>query len=166
MTTSLPLPSTLTPTDPATPFQTRNLVFDHVPGLKELLPKHGGRPGFEYSQSCVVNLRRAQDEGWLEVENTMVYTIAGPRGEANMKLYCRGKLIPGQPTDSGARLCRCDIIVEELTGCWINPHKHDEPYFTGEEPEIIEPGDGGDTPKSGDGQPAGGSGEIFPNSSS
>ena len=148
MTTSLPLPTNVDPTNPAVPFQLRNWVFDHVPGIKELLPKHGGRPGFEYAQSCVTNLRRGQDEGWLEVDGGVVYIIAGPRGEAHMKLLARGKLIPGQPSDSGARLCRCDIIVEELTGCWINPHKHDEPYYTGSEAEIIEPEDGGDTPNS------------------
>jgi hypothetical protein len=55
-----------------------------------------------------------------------------------MKLLARGKPIPGQSLDSGARLLRCDVIVEELTGCWINPHKHDEPFYTGSEEEVIQ----------------------------
>jgi hypothetical protein len=70
MTTSYPLPNTVGSSDPATPFQTRNWVFDHVPSLAELLPKHRGRPGYEYLQCTVANLRRAQDEGWLEVSTS------------------------------------------------------------------------------------------------
>ena len=141
MTTSLTLPSNLSTTDPAPPFKIRNYVFDHIPGLGELLPKHRGRPGFEYLQCCVTNLRRAQDEGWTEVENTMIYVIEGPKGEAHMKLLARGKLIPGQPTDSGARLCLCDTVVQDLTGLWINPQNHLE-----EDLENSGPEDGGDTP--------------------
>ena len=144
MTTSLPLPNTVSTGDPAQPFQTRNWVYDHVPALGELLPKHRGRPGFEYLQCTVGNLRRAQDEGWTEVINTMIYIIEGPKGEVSLKLLARGKPMPGQPMDSGARLCLCDLTVQELTGVWINPNQHTE----AEESEIIEPEGGGDTPKS------------------
>jgi hypothetical protein len=143
MTTSLPLPNTVGTADPAAPFQTRNWVFDHVPSLGELLPKHKGRPGFEYLQCTVGNLRRAQDEGWTEVVNTMVYVIEGPKGEVNLKLLARGRPIPGQPMDSGARLCLCDLTVQDLTGVWINPNKHIEPEL-----EIIEAVSEGDTPSS------------------
>lgn len=154
MTSNMPLPTNLSTSDPAPPFQTRNWAFDHVPALGELLPKHKGRPGFEYLQCAVTNLRRAQDEHWSEVENTMIYVIEGPKGEAHMKLLARGKPIPGQSTDSGARLCLCDKTVEELTGVWINPHQHTEPEVVETAGEsIIEPPSGGDTQKSGPSKP-------------
>ena len=128
MTTDLSLPSNVRRTEPGQPYQPpRPFVFNHVPDLRELLPKHRGRPGLEYLQCCVVNMRRAQDEGWVEVDRTVIYTIEGPKGSVDMKLFGRGKLIPGQPHDSGARLCRCDKTVESLTGVWINPHQHPEP---------------------------------------
>ena len=141
MTTDLTMPTNVPNSDPASPMPIRNFSFDHIPGLKELLPKHAGRPGFEYLQCTVANLRRAQDEQWTEVENTMIYTIVGPKGEAHMKLLARGKPIPGQSPNSGARLCQCDKTVQELTGVWINPHKH-------QESEIVRAEEGGDTPTS------------------
>ena len=108
-----------------TPGALKRWVFDHIPSLKELLPQYRGLPGFEYMQSCVQNLRRAQDEGWYEVEKTVIYTVEGPKGAVDMKLLARGQRIPGQSHDSGARLCFCDTSVEPLTGLWINPHKHE-----------------------------------------
>jgi len=109
-----------------TPGALKRWMFDHIPSIKELLPQFRGLPGFEYLQCCVNNLRRAQDEGWSEVEKTVIYTIEGPKGAVDMKLLARGQRIPGQPHDSGARLCLCDTSVEPLTGLWINPHKHPE----------------------------------------
>ena len=109
-----------------TPGALKSFVFKHIPGIKELLPKYRGLPGFQYFQCCVQNLRRAQDEGWTEVDNTFIYTIEGPKGSVDMKLLARGKRIPGQSHDSGARLCYCDTSVQPLTGLWINPHKHKE----------------------------------------
>ena len=154
MTSNLALPSNLSTTDPAPPLVPRNWAFTHVPALGELLPKHKGRPGFEYLQCTVGNLRRAQDEGWSEVENTMIYIIEGPKGEASLKLLARGRPIPGQSADSGARLCLCDKTVEELTGVWVNPHKHTEPEVAETAGEsIIEPPSGGDTPKSDPSEP-------------
>jgi hypothetical protein len=47
--------------------------------------------------------------------------------------------------------------VEELTGIWINPHQHEEPYYTGLEEAVetdprglenVEPLTRGDTPAS------------------
>lgn len=123
MTMNLSMPGTLKTTEPGQPFRPRQYIFDHVPGLRELLPQYRGLPGYEYLQCCVQNLRRAQDEGWVQVERTVIYTVEGPLGQADMTLMARGKRIPGQPHDSGARLCLCDRTVEELTGVRINPHR-------------------------------------------
>lgn len=131
---NLSMPESVPATQPGEPYQPLRYVFDHIPDLRELLPKFRGRPGFTYLQCCVVNLRRAQDEGWVEVDNTVVYTVEGPKGTADLKLLCRGKLTPGQPCDSGARLCLADKMVEELTGVWINPHNHTEDEETEDEP--------------------------------
>jgi len=122
----LSMPNTVPATKPGEPYVERDYVYDHVPSLIELLPKFRGRPGMEYMQCCVINLRRAQDEGWTEVDNTVIYIIEGPKGDASMKLLARGKVIVGQPHNSGARLCQCDKAVEDLTGVWINPHNHEE----------------------------------------
>jgi len=135
MSMNLNLPGQVAKTTPGQPYKAQQFVFDHVPSLRELLPQFRGLPGFEYLQCCVQNLRRAQDEGWTEVERTVIYTIEGEKGRVDMKLLARGKRIPGQPHDSGARLCICDKTVEEMTGVFINPHLHeDEPeeeIFTG-----------------------------------
>ena len=136
MTMNLNMPSNVTKAEPGAIYKPMTYIFDHVPFLKELLVKHRGVPGFQYLQCAVVNLRRAQDEGWLEVDNTVIYTIRGPKGEVDMKLLCRGKRIPGQPYDSGARLCFGDKTAEALTGLWINPENHeDDPEEVEEESE-------------------------------
>ena len=123
----LSMPNQVSQTPPGAVYQPQQYVFDHWPSIQELLPKWRGRPGFTYVQCCVANLRRAQDEGWVEVDNTVIYTIEGPKGSVDLKLLCRGQLIPGQPHDSGARLCYGDRTGEELTGVFINPHQHTEP---------------------------------------
>ena len=120
-TTNLALPKELweaPPNSTVTP-STRPFVYDHIPQLSELLPQFRGRPGFVYAQVTNQNLRRAQDESWRKVEGTVIYTIIGPKGEADMELMVRGGLIPGQSPDSGARLCVVDQTVEELTGLTI-----------------------------------------------
>ncbi len=122
----LSMPNTVPQTKPGDVYIPRPFTFTHIPDLRELLPKFRGRPGFEYLQCCVANLRRAQDEGWTEVEGGYIYTIEGPKGGANMKLLARGKPIPGAAYNAGARLCVCDKSVEGLTGVWINPHLHEE----------------------------------------
>jgi hypothetical protein len=134
----LSMPKTVPETEPGSVYVPRPFTFTHIPDLRELLPKFRGRPGFEYLQCCVANLRRAQDEGWTEVENTVIYTIEGPKGEASMKLLARGKPIPGATHNAGARLCVCDKSVEGLTGVWINPHRHEE---SPEVPDLTTSGD-------------------------
>lgn len=125
MSMNLNLPGNLSRAAPGQPFEAQEYVFDHVPSLRELLPQYRGLPGFEYMQCCVQHLRRAQDEGWVEVQNTVVYSIEGPNGRVDMKLLARGQRIPGQPHDSGVRLCLCDKTVEKATGLWINPNRHE-----------------------------------------
>ena len=120
----LPLPKTVPPTQPGSVYKSQTRVFDHIPDLRELLPKFRGLPGFDYLQCTSTNLLRAQEEDWTEVDNTVIYVISGPKGDVSMKLMARGQPIPGQPHNSGARLCECEIAVQELTGLWINPHRH------------------------------------------
>jgi hypothetical protein len=149
MSMDLALPSNLTKTEPGKPFQSQDYIFDHVPGLRELLPQYRGLPGFDYMQCCVQNLRRAQDEGWVEVERTVIYTIEGELGRVDMKLLARGQRMPGQPHDSGARLCVCDKAVETLTGVHINPNRH-----TAEEVAANVEAETNPTPKSDTSTPA------------
>jgi hypothetical protein len=117
MSNPLPMPEHLGNIEPP-----KDYYFDgEIPRLKDLLPKLHGQPGFVYLQVCVQNQRRAQDEGWNEVGNTVIYTIKGPKGEAHCKLYAIGKSIPGQSHASGRRVCYVDDEVETLTGLPIQP---------------------------------------------
>ena len=130
--TNLNMPASVAAAQPGAPYVGEETYeYDHVPSLKELLPKFRGVPGFQYFQCCVVNLRRAQDEGWTEVVGGIVYRIKGPKGSVDMKLLTRGERTPGAAHNSGARICGCNTLVQELTGVWINPNRH-----TGETPEI------------------------------
>jgi hypothetical protein len=117
MPETLPLPDTLGNIEPP-----RDFFFDGViPRLKDLLPKFQGQPGFTYAQVCVQNIRRAQDEGWNEIANTAIYTIRGPKGQVDCKLYAMGRGIPGQSHASGRRVCLVDDEVELVTGLEIQP---------------------------------------------
>ncbi len=105
--------------------------FDHIPQLEELLPKHRGQPGFVYSQVPTHLRARAMEEGWNNLDTPLFYVITGPDGDADMELLVRGKPIPGQSPDSGARLCTVDKSVEKITG-------HEILVFGGaQEPEAI-----------------------------
>ncbi len=153
MTTSLNLPPGLMTAQPAETVADP-YTFDHIPGIGELLPQFKGLPGYQYLQCTVQNQKRAQSESWQPVNNSVIYTIIGPRGQADMALMVRGKRIPGQAPNSGARLCFCDKSVQEITGLWINPHQHLEEAgeeseterdlgpaaYTKESTEIAEPG--------------------------
>lgn len=117
MSSPLPMPSNLGQIEPP-----RDFFFDHrIPRLRDLLPKFSGQPGFVYAQVCMQNARRAQDEGWNEIANTAIYTIRGPKGEVNCKLYAMGRGIPGQSHASGRRICLVDDEVELITGLEIQP---------------------------------------------
>lgn len=137
MTQHLQMPESLRRTDPADTVP-NPYTFDHVPSLRELLPKHRGMPGYQYVQCTVHRLARAQLEKWVQVNGSVFYRIQGPRGYVDMALMVRGKRTPGQPSNSGARLCFCDDLVLELTGNWINPHEHTEPYWTPEAQMLLD----------------------------
>lgn len=100
----------------------RTPVFQgFIPRLKHLLQQRRGIPGIHYYQVCTHNLRLAQDRGLREVDNTLVYTITGPKGSVDVKLYCFGKPIPGQSHLSGRRRLFVDPDIEKLTGLPIQP---------------------------------------------
>jgi hypothetical protein len=99
--------------------QPRAYTFDHIPILRELLPKQHGRPGLIYAQVHVANLRRAQDQGWREIDGTAAYTIVGPKGHIDMKLMGKGKPIAGIGHASGKRRCVYDLDIEERTGLLV-----------------------------------------------
>lgn len=108
------------------------LTYDHIPVLKRkgkpcLLPQTGGIPGFQYAQVSGKHRKRAQNEGWLPVDNSYTYTIIGPKGSIDMDLFCRGHRILGQSHDAGRRVMVVDTAVQEATGHWINPQNHVEP---------------------------------------
>tara|TARA_Y100000590_G_scaffold413_1_gene607 strand:+ start:5162 stop:5530 length:369 start_codon:yes stop_codon:yes gene_type:complete len=97
-------------------------IYDHIPTLRELLPSTAGVPGVQYAQISAKNLRRAQDEGWLKISGKQkIYTISGPKGTVDCELYAKGKPIPGQGSQSGARICYVDSEVYKGTG-FKNPN--------------------------------------------
>jgi hypothetical protein len=102
---------------------------NHIPQLKELMPRTGGVPGVKYLQVVTGKHERiAQDDGWGDiVGGSRVYTIVGPRGAAHMRLMCKGRPIPGGDPNSGARECMVDAEVEELTGLRVNGLEEPEP---------------------------------------
>lgn len=107
---------------PPSPGGNRTPVFQgFIPRLKHLLQQRRGIPGIHYYQVCTHNLRLAQDRGLREVDNTLVYTITGPKGSVDVKLYCFGKPIPGQSHLSGRRRLFCDPDIEARTGLSIQP---------------------------------------------
>ena len=94
---------------------------DHIPQLRELMPKTGGVPGVKYLQCTLGNLKLAQDDGWGNiVGGSKVFTIVGPKGSADMHLLCKGEPLPGGDVHSGVRECVVDAKVEDLTGLWVS----------------------------------------------
>ena len=92
------------------------LTFSFIPRLKNLLPRRQGIPGLSYYQVPVDKARQAQDLGLREVENSLVYTITGPLGSVDCKLYCHGKPIRGLSHQSGRRRLFVHNDVYERTG--------------------------------------------------
>ena len=100
-----------------------SFVFDHVPALKELLPRFRGVPGLYYLQCAVQNQVLAQEEGWLEVVDTVIYTIKGPSGHCDTRLYCCGEPIPGGGYQSSKRSCMVDRVILLQTGLVNGPEE-------------------------------------------
>ncbi len=94
-------------------------TFDHVPSLKELLPKTAGVPGVKYMQVCSINAKPAQDEGWGPVEGAKMFTIEGPGGYSHMALACKGTPVPGASDKDGARIMNLDRDIYRLTKIWL-----------------------------------------------
>ena len=94
-------------------------VYDHVPRLRELLPKDAGRPGVKYAQVCSANAKAAQDAGWGPIAGAKMFTIHGPKGHCDMLLACQGKPIQGASSQEGARTMVLDHDIYRLTGLWL-----------------------------------------------
>ena len=117
-TTILPLPDDMNtiPAAQTSPRPQGEHVYGFVPKLRQLLPIHHGIPGFHYLQSSKDNNWRAEQEGWERVDNSVMYVISGPKGDAYMTLYTRGQVIPGQQVSSGRQIELIDNAVYEITG--------------------------------------------------
>ena len=108
--------------------ETPDYTYNHIPQLRELMPKTSGVVGVEYLQCTSNNTKQAQNEGWGGiVGGSKIYTIVGPKGSADMHLLCKGEPIPGGDVNSGARHCVVDADVEGLTGLNVNLPEEPEP---------------------------------------
>lgn len=114
--TSIPNIPGLKSAPPIQHVSSEHFSYDHVPVLRELLPQYRGIPGYYYLQVEVNNLARAENEGWLEVANCVTYSIKGPNGSCNARLYCYGARIPGADYRSSKRECFVDRAILEATG--------------------------------------------------
>jgi len=114
----MPLPKDMGTIKPAqtSPKPGDEFVFGFIPKLRHLLPVHHGIPGFHYLQVSKDNIWRAEQDGWERVDNSVMYVISGPKGDAYMILYTRGRSIPGQPISSGRQIELVDNDVYEITG--------------------------------------------------
>ena len=117
-TQTLPLPSDMGTIKNAqtSPKVGDEFVFGFIPKLRHLLPMHHGIPGFHYLQVSKDNIWRAEQDGWERVDNSVMYVISGPKGDAYMILYTRGRSIPGQPISSGRQIELVDNDVYSITG--------------------------------------------------
>ena len=98
----------------------RQVRFDHIPKLRELL-KNGGWPGVTYAQCLVRNLKAAADRtdrpaNLRPIRGAFYYSITTAKGEAQMALVGCGKPIPGAAPEAGERLFFTDGEVEDVTG--------------------------------------------------
>jgi hypothetical protein len=112
-------------------------TYDSVPELKHLLPQLRGVPGFYYLQVAIHNQRRAEAEGWREVAGGVTYTIRGPKGSCDARLYCFGDRIYGSDYKSSKRDCLVDTDIFELTG-WANGGAEAHDLSVQETPVLVE----------------------------
>jgi len=94
-------------------------TYNHVPKLKELFRTNGGLPGVRYAQVCTSNAKAAQDDGWGPVENAKLFSIAGPKGTADIILACKGTPTRSGSAHDGARTMFLDHDIYRLTGLWL-----------------------------------------------
>jgi len=92
------------------------VAYDYIPVLRDLLPQFRGIPGYYYLQVEVNNQSRAENEGWLEVANSVTYRVEGPNGSCDCRLYCWGSRIAGADYKSSKRECFVDRDILAATG--------------------------------------------------
>lgn len=90
--------------------------FDHIPTLRELMPKTQGLPGVIYLQCAGQNTVKAEAEGWLKVHGARGYIITNPTTGKSLgvELLAKGTPMPGVSYMSGARQCMVDLTIDEL----------------------------------------------------
>lgn len=100
----------------------RAFVYQFIPRLKHLLPRLRGLPGVEYAIIPIAYAREYQDDKWLQVEGTVIFTITNPATtqSCDCMLVAQGKPVPGQGHLSGARKAHIDRRVYDATG-FTNP---------------------------------------------
>ena len=118
MSAPFPLPNTNQPTPQPTPGPDTPAepYHDHIPALRELMPRTGGLPGVVYAQILSSNLGKSDREHWKQVDNQRPYTITGPRGSAECLLVCHGKPDLSINPDSTFPHCAVDEGIVTLTG--------------------------------------------------
>lgn len=99
-------------------------VFGHIPRLREVLA-HGGWPGAVYAQVCIHNLKAARERTDPPAKldelqgGSVYYTVAGPKGRAEVALVGTGEVIPGASPESGNRLFFTDGEIGMATGLHV-----------------------------------------------
>ena len=95
----------------------RTLVFDRLPRLGiDLLPKNGGIPGYYYLVVAIQGQKVAEAQGWELVGGIETFTVQGPEGSVDARLYCFGEKLPSANYQSSKRTMEYDINVKEITG--------------------------------------------------
>ena len=119
-----------------------SFTYDHIPALKELLPRLRGVPGLYYLQCAVQNQILAEEEGWAQVADTVTYSIQGPSGTCDVRLYCCGTPIPGAGYQASKRICVVDRVIMLQTGL-ANSTEDAPPEESdaGEEPSVVDLGE-------------------------
>lgn len=99
-------------------------TYTKIPRLKQLLPRTGGLPGVEYAIISTSNMRKAQDLGWERLAGAQkIFTIEGPKGNADCELFGKGAPIRGMDTLAGVRRLSIDPEVRKVTGFVSEPPK-------------------------------------------
>ncbi len=123
-------------------------VYEFIPTLgpgppeRNLLPQSGGRPGFTYAQVPTSERARAREEGWEGLDPPLFFAIRGPKGQIELELVARGAPIPGEPSQSGARLCTVHGDVQTVTGIQIPVYggpDNDRPLEEAPHAEVAQP---------------------------
>ena len=119
---------------------TRTLVFDHLPTLKrDLLRQNGGIPGYYYLVVAIQGQKVAEREGWKPVTLTDgidTFTIQGPDGAVDARLYCFGEKLPSANYQSSKRTIEYDKNIGEITGLVVAESTLEEKQTVGTESTV------------------------------